>query len=969
MHLDFLQKALLFTSLRSFTYAFVHKLPLELRDGRTGTGAVEYDPTIPSANIAPTQLKRDGWTASADSFQPGCEAYRVLDGTGDTWWESQYNPTLSALPHTITLDMKSPQSVTGFVYLPRQDGSNSGNIAQHRIETSLDGNTWKLVGSGTYRNDQARKTTLFSSTIARYVRLIAQSEAGGQQYVTVGEINVLSAPEPFLPRDSWRVSADSENPFINAHPATAAIDGATTTYWATQFDGSVPNFPHTFTIDQGSPLAVSGLAYFAQPADANGRIGQFNVQSSSDGNNWNTIVTGSWPDTPDPKYTQFAPVTARYFRLTALSEAGGRVNWCSAAEINLLDGRKTFADFTATADSQEVTVATEDGRAINALDGNRDTFWVTAWNTNSPPGYPHRFTIDMQTAFNVQGLSYTPRQDQSNGNIGQHTIEVSLDNQAWTKVASGSFKDDRSVKTANWVGISARYVRLNALSEAGGRGPWASAAEIHPIISSSYTPPALQGRWSSVIDFPLVPVAAALIPRTGQVLTWSAQAPDAYGQPGGKTFTATYDPSTGQVSQAVISNTNHDMFCPGISLATYGAIIVSGGENAAQTSIYGNGAWSAAAQLQTPRGYNSQVTLSNGGIFTIGGSWSGGEGGKDAEIYDPAQNTWSKLPGCPVAPMLTNDKQGIYRQDNHGWLFARSNASIFQAGPSSKMNWYTTGGGGSGGQSSAGNRASDPDSMNGNAVMYDAVAGKILAVGGAPSYDGSVATSNAHIITVGSSPGSQPTVQRIANMAYARAFHNGVILPTGQVVIIGGLSFARVFNDDTSILYPELFDPTTQSFTKLAPMTVPRNYHSVALLLPDGTVFSGGGGLCGQGCAVNHFDAQILQPPYLLDSAGNPAARPSISGTSPAVDIPVGSKFTVTTSGTVASFSILRFSSVTHSVNTDQRRVPLKVVGQSGNTYTLQTPGDSGVVVPGSWMLFAIDAMGVPSVGRIMYLY
>ena len=318
--------------------------------------------------------------------------------------------------------------------------------------------------------------------------------------------------------------------------------------------------------------------------------------------------------------------------------------------------------------------------------------------------------------------------------------------------------------------------------------------------------------------------------------------------------------------------------------------------------------------------------------------------------------------------MLTNDNQGIYRQDNHGWLFARSNGSVFQAGPAKNMNWYTTSNSG-GGTSPAGTRASDADSMNGNAVMFDAIAGKILTVGGSPSYDGSTPTSNAHIITVGSSPGSQPSVQRITNMAYARAFHNSVVLPTGQVIIIGGLSFARVFNDDTSVLYPELFDPVTSQFTKLAPMSVPRNYHSVALLLPDGTVFSSGGGLCGTGCAVNHFDAQILTPPYLLDSTGNPVTRPQISGSSPTSDVAVGTIFTVTTNGPVASFALIRFSSVTHSVNTDQRRVPLKPVAQNGNTYTLVTPNDPAVVVPGSWMLFAMDSNGIPSLARVMYFF
>jgi len=55
-----------------------------------------------------------------------------------------------------------------------------------------------------------------------------------------------------------------------------------------------------------------------------------------------------------------------------------------------------------------------------------------------------------------------------------------------------------------------------------------------------------------------------------------------------------------------------------------------------------------------------------------------------------------------------------------------------QAGPSKAMNWYDTNG--QGASHPAGPRANCPDSMNGNAVMYDAVQGLILTVGGAPSY-------------------------------------------------------------------------------------------------------------------------------------------------------------------------------------------------------------------------------------------
>ena len=67
----------------------------------------------------------------------------------------------------------------------------------------------------------------------------------------------------------------------------------------------------------------------------------------------------------------------------------------------------------------------------------------------------------------------------------------------------------------------------------------------------------------------------------------------------------------------------------------------------------------------------------------------------------------------------------------------------------------------------------------------------------------------------------------------------------------------------------------------------------------------------------------------------------------------------------VEHFALVRMSSVTHSVNTDQRRIPLSFSGAEGN-YQLSIPVERGVVLPGNYMLFALDAKGVPSVARTL---
>ncbi|KAI9676412.1 MAG: hypothetical protein M1817_000569 [Caeruleum heppii] len=602
------------------------------------------------------------------------------------------------------------------------------------------------------------------------------------------------------------------------------------------------------------------------------------------------------------------------------------------------------------------------------LDGNTNSIWHSQYNPTNA-ALPHTITIDMKATYNVNGLTYLPRQDgNSNGNIGQHRVFLSIDGTNFgSPVAFGTWLDDRTEKATSFETRPARYLRIVALTEAGNRGPWTSAAEINIFAAASYTPPPNGlGKWGPTIDFPIVPVAAMVEHDTGKVLVWSSYAADTFsGGPGGRTVTATYDPSSGIVTQRTVSNTGHDMFCPGVSLDANGRAVVTGGNNAEKTSIYdpGSSSWILASNMRLARGYQSSATCSDGRIFTIGGSWSGGQGGKNGEIYNPSTNSWTLLTGCPVAPMLTADAQGVYRADNHAWLFGWKNGYVFQAGPSKAMNWYNTAGGGS--QTAAGARASDGDSMCGNAVMYDALNGKILTVGGSPNYQGTQATNAAHVITIGTS-GTTASVTRVNPMSYQRIFADAVVLPNGQVFITGGQTVGSPFADTNVDFTPEIFNPSTNSFTKMLPNSIPRTYHSVALLLIDGTVFSGGGGLCGT-CSTNHFDAQIYTPQYLLNADGSSRARPVINSIS-ATSITVGSTLNIRTNSAVTSMSLIRYGSTTHTVDTDQRRIPLTLAAAGTNAYNVVIPNDPGIALPGYWMLFALNSAGVPSVAKTVQI-
>ena len=611
--------------------------------------------------------------------------------------------------------------------------------------------------------------------------------------------------------------------------------------------------------------------------------------------------------------------------------------------------------------------------ASNVVDGDSKTIWHSNFDTTPDMPLPHSLTVYMKKTQIVTAYTYAPRQDTAtsrNGTIGSYKIDTSLDGATWQPNVNGSWADNEGLKTVRLMPVSARYVRLTALTEAGNRGPWSTASEVY--VHGQDVSAATGGSWSNPIGFPLVPTMAAVLPNN-KLLVFSAYTATNFNRTGNAvTKIAILDLNTNSLVQPPDVNTNHQMFCSGTTLLADGRLLINGGSADAATTIYDpfSNTWTKGPLMTTPRAYQATTILSTGNEYTLGGSWDDHNNtrpNRDGELFTPsgATGSWKALPGVTASNILTNDPGGRYRSDNHAWLFASSNGTVFQAGPSKQMNWITTVGNGT--ITAAGFRGNDDHAMNGTAVMYDA--NKIVTMGGAGVYQDIVAGTttqahrNAYQIDISKGAGVAPAVVAAGTMAYQRAFNNSVVLPDGAVLTVGGQQHPEPFADTASAMVPELWSKLTNGFTKMAAQTIPRNYHSVALLLPDGRVFSGGGGLCG-GCKTNHTDGQIYTPAYLLNANGSLRTRPTITAT-PTV-ITRGSSISVTTSGNTPNFALIRMSATTHTVNADQRRISLTPTAVSGSTYTLAIPSDSGVTLPGYYMLFALDANGTPSVAKIV---
>lgn len=211
-------------------------------------------------------------------------------------------------------------------------------------------------------------------------------------------------------------------------------------------------------------------------------------------------------------------------------------------------------------------------------------------------------------------------------------------------------------------------------------------------------------------------------------------------------------------------------------------------------------------------------------------------------------------------------------------------------------------------------------------------------------------------------------------MAEASQDANLTILPDGTVLKTGGV--ARTFPSDQSggNREPQLWDPESRLWDvhleetpglRLAEEPVFRDYHSVAVLLPDGTVFSAGGEDEDLD-AVRRNTGAIYMPHYLFNSGGGLATRPEIACVD--TNLTYDQTFVVRMTGTnaIANVSLVRPSSVTHGVNMEQRLLMLTIEASSiaggQRVLTLRTPANGNWAPPGDYMLFALNDQGVPSV-------
>jgi hypothetical protein len=208
-----------------------------------------------------------------------------------------------------------------------------------------------------------------------------------------------------------------------------------------------------------------------------------------------------------------------------------------------------------------------------------------------------------------------------------------------------------------------------------------------------------------------------------------------------------------------------------------------------------------------------------------------------------------------------------------------------------------------------------------------------------------------------------PAWQYGPSMSQPRIEMNATILPNGKILATGGS-----LNDEdaaTASFNADLYDPKTNTFSSAGANAYPRLYHSGALLLPDATVMLAGGNPA-RGSYEQHIE--IYSPSYLFDVNGAPAARPTITSVS-SNPISYGGGFQVQTpeAADIASVVLVRPGAPTHAFDMDQRLVELDFTAGSG-VLNVTGPPNGNVAPPGYYMLFVLNAAGVPSLASFVRL-
>ncbi|RPF35902.1 galactose oxidase-like domain-containing protein [Streptomyces sp. TLI_185] len=443
------------------------------------------------------------------------------------------------------------------------------------------------------------------------------------------------------------------------------------------------------------------------------------------------------------------------------------------------------------------------------------------------------------------------------------------------------------------------------------------------------------------------------------------------------TFTsAVYNPADG--SYKVIP-TPKDMFCSGHIQLQDGRVLVLSGNKAFPAADGSHGyegykdsyifdpkteTYSRTNDLNDGHWYPSATELGNGDVVSFGGLREDSTGSVTAEYWSNAQQKWLALWqvnqtwsywGLYPSMILMQDGRLFYSGSH---VFGNNIPGTGSAVYDYNANTVTQ---------VPGLQNKDQRDQSASVLLPPAQNQKVLTLGGGNIESNPEANRLTDVIDlkqanpsyVAGPPIPQGTVD-LGNGPVAETGNQGkmyvsaVLLPDGKVLETGG----GLHNRANPVHEASLYDPDTNTFDPVAADPQARGYHSSAFLLPDGRVMATGDN---PGNGTWNHNVSIYTPPYLLKGE-----RPTITSMINS-EWHYGDTQRITVDHPVVKAELIRPAAVTHSSDPNQRFVDLPL-SVDGNNVDLNVTSNPNVAPPGWYMLFAVDANGVPSVAKWVHL-
>lgn len=463
------------------------------------------------------------------------------------------------------------------------------------------------------------------------------------------------------------------------------------------------------------------------------------------------------------------------------------------------------------------------------------------------------------------------------------------------------------------------------------------------------------GQWDvNTVDNPVRSIHAALL-RTGKVLLVAGSGNDQK-QFDNKTFRSVlWDPATNKFTDIP---TPWDAFCAGHAFLPNGNLLVAGGTKAYEdlkqipkkdyaglkdayefnpiTERY-----EKVDAMTVARWYPTLVGLTDGKILASSGlDEKGNLVNGNTEIYDPATKQWTDQPELkrylPTYPalFLTGDGRLFYSgsTDGYGDANVGRQPGLWDL---SNNNF----------QNVNGLKDSTLVETSASVMLPPAQDQKVMILGGGGVGDSPATTKRTAIVDLKQ---ANPTYQDGPDLNQGLRYPGVVILPDDTILQTGGSADYR----DKDVLQASIYNPKTNTFTKAASPTVGRDYHSEAILLPDGRVAT-----FGSNPIDNSFEMriEIYSPAYLFKGA-----RPTITSGSTELARGMTSTFKTSNPDDIATAKLIRPSAVTHVTDVEQRSINLPLT-RTADGISVTVPDNAGIVPSGWYMTFVTNKAGVPS--------